>query len=70
MTMALKIKAILFDRKMTVKELAEKIGTSRTNLSSKLSRDNFSEKDLRAIAEALNCEFDGIFTYKDTGKKI
>lgn len=70
MGMAIKIKTILWERKMTLKELGEKMGTSGNNLSNKLSRDNFSEKELREIAEALECEYDGIFTMKDTGKKI
>lgn len=70
MGMALKIKTILLERNMTLKELAEKINTSGSNLSNKLSRDNLSEKDLREIADALNCDYDGIFTFRDTGKKI
>ena len=68
--MALKIRTILLERNMTIKELAEKIGTSGNNLSNKLSRDNLSEKELRKIADALNCEYDGIFTFRDTGKQI
>lgn len=70
MGMALKIKTILLERDMTIKELAEKIGTSGNNLSNKLSRDNLSEKELHAIADALNCCYDGIFTYLDTGKQL
>lgn len=68
--MALKIRTILLERGMTIKELAEKTGTTGNNLSNKLSRDNFSEKELRAIADVLNCSYDGIFTFKDTGKQI
>ena len=70
MSMALKIKTILLERGMTIKELAEKIGTTGNNLSNKLSRDNLSEKDLREIADALNCDYDGIFTFRDTGKQV
>lgn len=70
MGMALKIKTILLERGMTIKELAERLGTTGNNLSNKLSRDNLAEKDLRAIAEALDCEYNGIFTFKDTGKQI
>lgn len=55
---------------MTIKELAEKIGTNGNNLSNKLSRDNFSEKELRDIAEALDCDYDGIFTLRDSGKVV
>ncbi|OJU10490.1 MAG: transcriptional regulator [Clostridiales bacterium 43-6] len=70
MGMSIKIKTVLWERKMTIKELAEKIGTNGNNLSNKLSRDNFSEKELREIAQALDCDYDGIFTMKDTGKTI
>ena len=70
MSMSLKIKMILLERKMTIKELAEKLGTTSSNLGNKLSRDNFSEKELLAIADILNCDYDGIFTYRDTGKQL
>lgn len=50
MGMALKIKIILLERNMTIKELAEKLGTSGNNLSNKLRNDNFKEKELRQIA--------------------
>jgi DNA-binding Xre family transcriptional regulator len=70
MSMAKKIRMVLLERDMTIKELAEKIGTNGNNLSNKLSRDNFTEMELSSIAEALNCDYDGIFTLRDTGKKI
>ena len=70
MGMAKKIRTILLERDMTIKELAEKIGTNWNNLSNKLSRDNFSEKELRDIAEALDCDYDGIFTLRDSGKVV
>lgn len=70
MGMALKIRTILLERHMTIKELSEKLGNNGANLYNKLKRDNFTEKELRAIADALNCDFDGVFTYRDTGKKI
>lgn len=70
MGMALKIRTILLERGMTIKELAEKIDTTGNNLSNKLSRDNLSEKELRKIADALDCDYDGIFTFRDTGKQI
>ena len=70
MGMALKIKIILLERNMTIKELAEKLGTSGNNLSNKLRNDNFTEKELRQIAQALNCDYDGIFTFKDSGKQL
>ena len=70
MAMSEKIKIVLLKRKMTVTSLAEMIGTTRSNLSNKLSRDNFSEKELKEIAEALNCDLDKNFTLRDTGEQV
>lgn len=70
MGMSEKIKIVLVKRKMTITALAESLGTTRSNLSGKLSRDNFSENELKEIAEALNCEIDTIFTLKDTGETV
>lgn len=70
MAMAKKIRTVLIERDITIKELAEKIGTNGNNLSNKLSRDNFSEKELRDIAAALDCDYDGVFTLRDSGKMI
>lgn len=70
MAMSEKIKIVLLKRKMTVTALADKLGTTRSNLSNKLSRDNFSENELHDIAEALNCDLDMDFTLRDTGEKV
>ena len=70
MGMSIKIRTLLLERKMTIKELAEKIGTNGSNLSNKLSRDNFSEKELREIAVALDCDYEATFIMRDTGKRI
>ena len=70
MSMSEKIRIALIKRKMSVTELAVAIGTSQSNLSNKLKRDNFSEKELNQIAEVLNCYFKGIFVLKDTGEEI
>ncbi|MDR1116771.1 MAG: helix-turn-helix transcriptional regulator [Oscillospiraceae bacterium] len=68
--MTLKIRTILLERNMTIKQLGEKLGYHGSNLYSKLDRDNFTEKELRMIADALDCEYDAIFTFRDTGKQI
>ena len=46
LTMGEKIKVLLNRKNLTLAQLAEKIGQSRQNLSNKMSRDNFSEKEL------------------------
>lgn len=70
MGMSIKIRTLLLERKMTIKALAQKIGTTGNNLSNKLARDNFSEQELLEIAEALNCDYHASFTMRDTGKTI
>lgn len=70
LTMGEKIKVILNRRNMTLAQLAEATGQSRQNMSNKMSRDNFSEKELYMIAEALNCTFSAGFKMNDTGEEI
>lgn len=70
MGMSEKIRIVLVKRKKSVTSLAKDLGTSQTNLSNKLSRDNFSEKELQEIAEALDCDLDVSFTLRDTGEKV
>lgn len=69
-TVGEKIKVLLNRKNLTIKDLADKLGTSRQNLSGKFSRDNFSEKDIKEIAEALNCDYEIKFKTKDTGEEI
>ncbi len=69
MAMAEKVKHLLIAMHMQNKELAFKLGTSPSNLSGKLRRDNFSEKELREIAEACDAVFEGRFILKD-GREI
>ena len=70
MSMAKKIRTILLERDMTIKELSVKMGFTSTYLYNKLNRDKLTEDECKAIADALNCDYDGIFTLRDTGKQI
>ncbi len=56
MTITEYIKMRLKELDMTQQQLAEKIGITKQNLNNKLSRDNFSSKELTEIAEALDAE--------------
>lgn len=69
LTMGEKIRILIKRKKVTISELATLIGTSNQNLSNKLSRDNFSEKELQQIAEALGCTFEGYFVFED-GERV
>lgn len=56
LTVGEKIKVIMKRQNVSMTELAERIGQSRQNLSNKMARDNFTEKDMREIATALGYE--------------
>lgn len=70
MSMSNKIRIILIERNMKIRDLAERLGYKPSNMSNKLKEDDFSESELKRIAEILNCDYDGIFTMRDTGKII
>ena len=70
MSLVEKIKIVLVKRKMSAAQLAEKLGYSSQNIYNKFGRNNFSEKELQEIAEALNCDFEGTFTLRDTGERV
>lgn len=55
-------------KEMKLSELAALLNTSQSNLSNKLKRDNFSEKELQEIAEVLDVELDIRFILKDGTK--
>ena len=70
MSAAKKIKILLIEREITLTELARRLNKSVPTMIDKMKRDNFSEKDLKKIAEVLNYDYDIVFTDKDTGKTI
>jgi len=71
MGMAEKIRILLIKRgNISEAELARRLGMSTTNLYNRLKRDNFTERDLKRIAEVLNCTFKAGFTLNDTGEEM
>ena len=70
MSAAKKIKLLLVEREMTLTELSKRLNRSVSTLSAKMSRDNFSENDLREIADLLNYDYEPVFTDRNTGKQI
>lgn len=54
---------------MSAAQLSELLGTSPQNIYNKLKRDNFSEKELKEIADKLNITYEGFFIFND-GTKI
>lgn len=69
MSMAEKIRMLLAKENKNLTELAELLGTSQPNLWKKMKRDNFSEKELIEIAEAMGVRYEANFVYDD-GTKI
>ena len=60
--MAEKIRILLVKRgNLSEAELARRMGISPQNLSYKMKRDNFAERDLQAIASVLECNLEIAF---------
>ncbi len=66
MAIILRLDRVMADRKISLNELAEKVGISNVNLSNiktgKISAIRFST--LNAICEVLNCQPGDILEYK------
>ena len=45
------IKIVMLKRKINIKELAARLGTTGNNMTNKFKRDNFSENELNEIAQ-------------------
>ena len=67
--MAEKIKIVLLKQKKSVTDLANLLDVTPQNLSNKFKRDNFSEKELIEISNALNVELEMNFIL-DNGEKV
>ena len=63
----LRLDRVMADRKMSLNELAEKVGVSNVNLSKmkngKISAIRFST--LEAVCEALNCQPGDLLEYRE-----
>jgi DNA-binding Xre family transcriptional regulator len=71
LTFAEKIKIIMGRRDMSFVDLAAKLGTTRQNVSNKMGKGNFTEEDMKQIANLLDCDYVGpILKMRDTGEEI
>lgn len=68
MAAAKKIKMLLVEREMTLTDLAKLLGKSLSNMSTKMKRDNFSEKDLMEIANVLDFDYEVVFSDRRSDK--
>ena len=70
MAAAKKIKMLLVEREMTLTDLAKLLGKSLSNMSTKMKRDNFSEKDLMEIANVLDFDYEVVFYDRRSDKTL
>lgn len=71
MSLSERIRILLVKRgNISEAELARRMGISPQNLNNKMKRDNFTEKDVKQIAEALDCSYSITFTMNDTGEIV
>lgn len=64
-TTAEKLELIMKRKNITMTALAASLGQTRQNVSKKFKRDNFTEKDIKAISEALGVDYIIEFKEKD-----
>jgi hypothetical protein len=70
MGLAQKIRIIMVKQgNIAEAELARRLGQSPSNFNGKMKRDNFSEKELWEIAEALGCGLKISFVDNKTGEE-
>lgn len=68
--MTKQIKMIMLLKDISVNEIAARLKTSPSNMTNKFKRDNFSENELREIANALDCKLDIAFIDNETNQRI
>ena len=72
LTIILRLDRVMADRKMSLKELSEKVGVANVNLS-KLKNGHVSAirfSTLEAICEALDCQPGDILEYRKTEEEM
>lgn len=59
------IKRVLFEKDMTVKDLADILGCTPENLYKKFKKDDWKESDIYEIAKVLDCEYKQTFKMRE-----
>ena len=62
--------AMVKNNDMKLSKLAELIGCSAPNISNKFKRNNFSEKEIRQMANALGYDVEITLVSKENGERI
>ncbi|MCL2860598.1 MAG: XRE family transcriptional regulator [Oscillospiraceae bacterium] len=69
--MAEKIRILLIKKgNISEAELARRINKTPQSFNGSMKRDNFTEADLKEIANAMDCEYKAGFIIKETGEEI
>lgn len=64
-----KIRQVLIDKEMKLGKFASDLNSSQPNLSQKLKRDNFCEKEMQEMSDLLDCDIEIIIRDRKTGKE-
>ena len=65
MDLTKEIRKLLVDKDMNATQLAEKIGTTQSNLSKKMANGSYSVADLEKISDALDMKLEIQFKKTD-----
>lgn len=65
LSVAEKVRLIMKRQGVTMGELAQASGQTRQNLSNKMTRGNFTERDISELAAALGCSVEIQFVMPD-----
>lgn len=69
MTVGEQIKILCVRNNISVSELSRRLGKTNQAFGQKLKRGTFTVEELKAVAEAVGCEYEGSFILPD-GDKI
>ena len=69
MTISEQIKVLCVRQKISLAELARRLGTTPQNFNAKLKRESFTVAELEDIADAVNSSFERKFVLEN-GEKI
>lgn len=64
-----KIRQVLLDKEIKLGAYAARLNSSHPNLSQKLKRDNFCEKEMQQMCELLDCDLEIIIRDRKTNKE-
>lgn len=70
LTTSERIKLIIKRKGLSIKGLTEHFKCSRQNINQKMSRNNWTEADLRTIAEYMGCKLQINFVDSETGESL